>query len=80
MDRARPRGRKAMCSSKARVSKVDDYRTVIDARNRARRVVLVGENDHYKPLAVVLRQLVAEAAIGDMVFAHFDDRQAPEDR
>ena len=61
----------SMCSSKARVSKVDDYRTVIDARNRARRVVLVGENDHYKPLAVVLRQLVAEAAIGDMVFAHF---------
>jgi predicted dehydrogenase len=51
--------------------KVDDYRTVIEARNRARRVVLVGENDHYKPLAVVLRKLVAEAAIGDMVFAHF---------
>jgi len=34
-------------------------------------VVLVGENDHYKPLAVVLRKLVAEGAIGDMVFAHF---------
>jgi predicted dehydrogenase len=33
--------------------------------------VLVGENDHYKPLAVVLRKLVAEGALGDMVFAHF---------
>ena len=51
--------------------RVDDYHTVIEARNRARRIVLVGENDHYKPLAVVLRKLVAEAAIGDMVFAQF---------
>jgi predicted dehydrogenase len=34
-------------------------------------VVLVGENDHYKPLAVRLRALLAERAIGDMVFAHF---------
>jgi predicted dehydrogenase len=30
-----------------------------------------GENDHYKPLAVALRKLLAEGAIGDMVFAHF---------
>lgn len=51
--------------------RVEDYRAAIDARNAAGRVVLVGENDHYKPLAVVLRALVAEGAIGDMVFAHF---------
>ena len=51
--------------------RMEDYRTVIDARNQAKRIVLVGENDHYKPLAVVLRKLVAEGAIGDMVFAHF---------
>jgi predicted dehydrogenase len=34
-------------------------------------VVLVGENDHYKPLAVRLRRLLAENAIGDLVFAQF---------
>ena len=51
--------------------RMEDYRAVIEARNQAKRVVLVGENDHYKPLAVVLRKLVAEGAIGDMVFAHF---------
>jgi predicted dehydrogenase len=51
--------------------RLEDYRTAIDARNQAKRVVLVGENDHYKPLAVVLRKLVAEGAIGEMVFAHF---------
>ena len=50
---------------------MDDYRSVITARNRARRVVLVGENDHYKPLAVTLRRLIADGVIGDMVFAHF---------
>lgn len=50
---------------------MDDYRTVLDARTRANRVVLVGENDHYKPLAVSLRRLLAEGVIGDMVFAHF---------
>lgn len=49
----------------------EDYQQAIDARNQAGRVVLVGENDHYKPLAVVLRRLVAEGAIGEMVFAHF---------
>ncbi len=48
-----------------------DFATAAAARDRARRVVLVGENDHYKPLAVCLRRLVAEGAIGDMVFAHF---------
>jgi predicted dehydrogenase len=51
--------------------RLQDYQTVIDARNRAGRVVLVGENDHYKPLAVQLRRLLAENAIGEMVFAHF---------
>jgi predicted dehydrogenase len=50
---------------------IEDYQTVVDARNQAQRVVLVGENDHYKPLAVVLRKLIAEGAIGEMVFAHF---------
>ena len=51
--------------------RLDDYETVRSARDRAGRVVLVGENDHYKPLAVTLRRLIAEGAIGDMVFAHF---------
>ena len=48
-----------------------DFSAVAAARDRARKVVLVGENDHYKPLAVRLRRLLAERAIGDMVFAHF---------
>lgn len=48
-----------------------DYEVVKDARDRAGRVVLVGENDHYKPLAVKLRQLLADGAIGDMVFGNF---------
>ncbi|MDQ3069857.1 MAG: Gfo/Idh/MocA family oxidoreductase [Acidobacteriota bacterium] len=50
---------------------MDDYRTVLEARNRVGRVVLVGENDHYKPLAVTLRRLIAGHAVGEMVFAHF---------
>jgi UDP-N-acetylglucosamine 3-dehydrogenase len=50
---------------------IEDYRAAIDARNQAGRVVLVGENDHYKPLAIVLRKLIAQGAIGEMVFAHF---------
>jgi predicted dehydrogenase len=50
---------------------LDDYLTVRDARDRAGRVVLVGENDHYKPLAVTLRRLLAAGVIGEMVFAHF---------
>ena len=48
-----------------------DYEAVLAARARARCTVLVGENDHYKPLAVRLRALLAEGAIGDMVFGHF---------
>jgi predicted dehydrogenase len=51
--------------------RVEDYEAVAAARDRAARVVLVGENDHYKPLAVRLRRLLADGAIGEMVFAHF---------
>ena len=52
--------------------RIDDYRRGRSTReNQAQRVVLVGENDHYKPLAVMLRTLLAEGAIGEMVFAHF---------
>ena len=47
-----------------------DFRRVIAARDAAGRVVLVGENDHYKPLAVCLRRVVASGAIGEMVFVH----------
>jgi UDP-N-acetylglucosamine 3-dehydrogenase len=50
---------------------IDDYGAALEARNRADRVVLVGENDHYKPLAVRLRRLVADGVVGEMVFAHF---------
>ncbi len=48
-----------------------DYRRVQAARDRAGRVVLVGENDHYKPLAVCLRRLLARGVIGDLLLAHF---------
>jgi UDP-N-acetylglucosamine 3-dehydrogenase len=48
-----------------------DYETVRHARDRAGRTVLVGENDHYKPLAVRLRRLLADGAIGGLIFAHF---------
>jgi predicted dehydrogenase len=50
---------------------LDDYHRVVATRTAAGRVVLVGENDHYKPLAVVLRRLLSEGVIGEMVFAHF---------
>ena len=50
---------------------MEDYLRVRSARDRARRVVMVGENDHYKPLAVCLRRLLREGVIGEMVFAHF---------
>jgi predicted dehydrogenase len=49
----------------------EDYERVAAARDRAGRVVLVGENDHYKPLAVALRKLLASGVIGEMVFGHF---------
>jgi len=51
--------------------RLKDYAIAREARDRAGRVVLVGENDHYKPLAVSLRSLVAAGVIGEMVFAHF---------
>jgi predicted dehydrogenase len=51
--------------------RLEDYETVRRARDRANRVVLVGENDHYKPLAVELRKLLAARAVGEMVFALF---------
>jgi predicted dehydrogenase len=50
---------------------VEDYEMVRQARTSAGRVVLVGENDHYKPLAVTLRRLLKDGVIGEMVFAHF---------
>jgi len=48
-----------------------DYEQVRGVRDRTGRVVLVGENDHYKPLAVCLRKLLSERAVGDLVFGHF---------
>ena len=48
-----------------------DYQTAIEARERSGRVVLVGENDHYKPLAVELRRLLATGVIGELVFGLF---------
>ena len=41
--------------------RMEDYQTVRRRRATApERVVLVGENDHYKPLAVTLRRLLAD--------------------
>jgi predicted dehydrogenase len=51
--------------------RMEDFRAVAAARDRAGRVVMVGENDHYKPLAVEIRKMLARDAIGDLVFAHF---------
>jgi UDP-N-acetylglucosamine 3-dehydrogenase len=50
--------------------RMDEYQEAIAARDRAGRAVLVGENDHYKPLVASLRRLLAEGVIGDLVFAH----------
>src|SRR5690606_11791706 len=44
---------------KPALPRLADYATVIEARDRAGAVVLVGENDHYKPMAVSLRRLLA---------------------
>jgi len=68
--RALARGKHVLVEKPA-FPRTDDYATVIAARDSARRVVLVGENDHYKPLAVELRALIARRAIGDMLLAHF---------
>lgn len=48
-----------------------DYEAVRSARDAAGRVILVGENDHYKPLVRTLQRLLADDVIGEMVFAHF---------
>ena len=63
--------RKHVLVEKPAYLRLEDYVDVIAARDRARRVVLVGENDHYKPLAVYLRRLISTGALGEMVFAHF---------
>lgn len=51
--------------------RLEDYERAIEARIRAGRVVIVGENDHYKPLAVCLRRLIGDGAIGELVFGAF---------
>ena len=50
---------------------IGDFQTVQAARDKNGRVVLVGENDHYKPLMVCLRRLLLEGTIGDLLMAHF---------
>lgn len=50
---------------------IRDFQTVQAARERNDRIVLVGENDHYKPLAICLRRLLHEGVIGDLLMAHF---------
>ena len=49
----------------------DDYITAMAARDRSERVVLVGENDHYKPLVRTLSGLLADGVIGELVLAQF---------
>ena len=63
--------RKHVLVEKPAFLRIEDYEAVVAARDRAGRVVLVGENDHYKPLAVELRRLVGAGVLGEMVFAHF---------
>ena len=63
--------RKHVLVEKPAYLRMEDYETVVAARDRAQRAVIVGENDHYKPLAVCLRKLIAAGVLGDMVFAHF---------
>ena len=50
--------------------RMEDFQTVAAARDKAGRVVIVGENDHYKPLAVTLRKLLSRNSVGEMVFIH----------
>ena len=51
--------------------RMEDYRAAIAVRDASRHTVLVGENDHYKPLAATLRSMLAGGAIGELVLAHF---------
>ncbi len=48
-----------------------DYDDVIEARAQTGATVMVGENDHYKPLVVTLRRLLAEGVVGELVMAQF---------
>lgn len=48
-----------------------DYAQVSSARDDRGVSVLVGENDHYKPLAVTLRRLLENDSIGELVMASF---------
>ena len=64
-------GGKHVLVEKPAFPRLSDFEQVRSAAERAKRVVLVGENDHYKPLAVCLRRLLADGAIGEMVLAHF---------
>jgi predicted dehydrogenase len=50
---------------------VGDYEQARTARDRAAVSVLVGENDHYKPLVGTLRRLLAEDAVGELAMASF---------
>ena len=63
--------RKHVLVEKPAFLRIEDYEAVAAARDRAGRVVLVGENDHYKPLAVELRRLMDNGVLGEMVLAHF---------
>ena len=63
--------RKHVLVEKPAFPTLEDFQTAATARDENQRIVLVGENDHYKPLAVCLRRLLTQDAIGEMVFAHF---------
>ena len=49
-----------------------DFAVVREAARAAGRRVFVTENYHYKPLARVLRRLLGEGAIGDVLFVHLN--------
>lgn len=63
--------RKHVLVEKPAFLNIGDFQTVQAARNQNGRVVLVGENDHYKPLMPCLRGLLREGAIGDLLMVHF---------
>lgn len=68
--RALERGKHVLVEKPAFLA-LADYGRAIAARDRAGRVAMVAENDHYKPLATVLRRLVADDAVGELVLCHF---------
>jgi predicted dehydrogenase len=68
--RALERGKHVLVEKPA-FPRTEDYQAAMAARDRARRAVLIGENDHYKPLAATLRSMLAGGAIGELVLAHF---------